>query len=150
MKEFFRSAINFLQNISRRTQRQEAQAKKGHRHIHPEIPQRAEESAAHAEIKHRPQKGAQQQIDAQFPAGGAQRVGDDPDGHQGAEQQIAYNEQRGNAAAHRPQKVVGQSQRGAQQGSAAKEQQLLGNIDLHAPHPNRREKNPPLSRRSSS
>ena len=150
MKEFFRSAINFLQNISRRIQRQEAQAKKRHRHIHPEIPQRSKEGAAHAEIKHRPQKGTQQQIDAQFPAGGAQGVGDDPYGHQGAEQQIAHNEQRRDAAAHRPQKVVGQSQRGAQQSGAAKEQQLLGNIGFHTPHPKRREKNPPLSRRSSS
>lgn len=106
--------------------------------------------AAHAEIKHRPQKSSQQQIDAQLAPGGGHGVGNEPRRHGGAEQQVARNKQHRDAAAHRPQQIIGQSQRNAEQGRPAKEQQLLGNIDLHAPHPNRREKNPPLSRRSSS
>ena len=131
MKEFFRFPADFLQNFFRSRRRERAQSCKGHRHIHPKIPKRTQNRAAQAEIKHRAEKAAQQQIQPQLPIRRAQRIADQSRRHAQAKQDVAQRQHPREPPPHRAEKIVGQSQNHAQKRRAAKQEQLLGNIVLH-------------------
>ena len=122
MKELFRLLSHFLQNFFQNGQWEHAKTQKRGQYLHPKVPERAKERARQAEVQHRAEEGAEQDVDAKLPLRDPDGIPHRAHGHGQAKQQVAQHKEPRPTAADGAQQVVGKSQNAAEQRRAAKQQ----------------------------